>query len=158
MFKQVANTACNNILFNAHRIGCMAKVHQSMQRLYQAAREKNIVGQSAVARALNVSPQVVKNWESRGVSEKGARQAHAVFACDPTWLLEPSQALHTTVAEDASAVAYLAPPPDKLREELLELFSQLDDAGKKEWLADLRGFVRGRRPHPHGAASALAVK
>lgn len=158
MFNRNANMACNNILFNALKIASMAKAHSSMQRLYEVAREKKVVGQSAVARALNVSPQVVKNWESRGVSEKGARLAHQAFGCDPSWLLETIKPVHTTVAEDVSAVAYLATPPDKLRDELLELFSQLDDTGKKEWIADLRGFVRGRRPHPHGTASALAVK
>ena len=38
-------------------------------RLYEAAEKlKGVSGQSNLARLLNVSPQVVKNWETRGVS------------------------------------------------------------------------------------------
>ena len=45
----------------------------SAQRLYEAARVlRDVVGQTNVARLLNESPQTVKNWESRGVSDADA--------------------------------------------------------------------------------------
>ena len=51
----------------------------SAQRLYEAARVlRDVVGQTNVARLLNESPQTVKNWESRGVSDAGAIKAEGV--------------------------------------------------------------------------------
>lgn len=59
----------------------------SAQRLYQAAKvSMNIEGQSDIARALNVAPQVVKNWEERGVSKEGILVGSRVFSCSPEWL------------------------------------------------------------------------
>lgn len=58
-----------------------------MERLYQAAKQlKGIEGQSAVARLLNTSPQTVKNWESRGISQQGILDASAKIGCSPLWL------------------------------------------------------------------------
>lgn len=60
-------------------------------------------------------------------------------------------------ARMAAPVSYLPErKTDPLNEELLHLFSQLDDASKREYLAHLRGFVAGRRPHPNGDAPAVA--
>lgn len=76
---------CNNILFNALKIECM---HDSMVKLYKIAKDaKGIVGQSAVARALNESPQTVKNWETRGISKNGAIKAQETFGCNANDLL-----------------------------------------------------------------------
>jgi hypothetical protein len=60
-----------------------------MVLLYEAARKhsKEIKGQSAIAKALNASPQTVKNWETRGVSKAGAMVAQDVFGCDANVLL-----------------------------------------------------------------------
>ncbi len=211
----------------------MKEIHVSMTRLYNVAKMFGFNGQSAVGHKLNVSPQVMRNWEIRGISEKGARQAHQVFGCSPNWVTEgkgnffadafgykftpggfyetaglgygdslkddevvimnlaggnqaimidwlgearafhkwrndivhgvskpyPQQPMTTGHAvRESSPVAYLPAKDDPLITEMLQLFHQLDEHGKKEWLADLRGFVRGRRPHPHGAASTVAVK
>ena len=60
-----------------------------MKRLYAAAlalRQES--GQSNVARLLNASPQTVKNWESRGISQSGAIKAQAVIGCDAAWITE----------------------------------------------------------------------
>lgn len=66
----------------------MSEFHPSAQRLYAAATQiKAINGQSAVARLLNVSPQVMRNWELRGVSEKGALTAQGELGIDANWLL-----------------------------------------------------------------------
>lgn len=75
----------NNSLFSLKTIGLM---HQQAARLYEAAQTlKSIVGQSAVARFLNESPQTVKNWESRGISKVGAIKAQELIGCNATWLL-----------------------------------------------------------------------
>lgn len=86
MVKQKSNTAFNNILFTKHK---MMDMHESMERLYSAAKEiKKIEGQSAVARLLNELPQTLKNWESRGISKGGAIKAQEVIGCNANWLTE----------------------------------------------------------------------
>ena len=62
-------------------------MHETMTRLYQAAKElKNIEGQSALARYLDSTPQKLKNWESRGISSQGMIQAAQVLGLDIEWL------------------------------------------------------------------------
>ena len=80
MFKHKSNTMCNNILFNAFTIWPM---HPSMAMLYEAARASKQLGiPSDVARAMNASPQTIKNWEYRGISKEGALLAQELFGCD----------------------------------------------------------------------------
>lgn len=63
-------------------------MHESMSRLYEAARIlKKTEGQSAVARLLVESPQTLNNWESRGISRAGAIKAQEVIGCDASWVL-----------------------------------------------------------------------
>lgn len=62
-------------------------MHKQMERLYAAAEQlKGIKTQSGLARALNKSPQVVKNWESRGVSKEGMISAERVIGCSALWI------------------------------------------------------------------------
>jgi SOS-response transcriptional repressor LexA len=62
-------------------------MHPVTERLYKAAQAlRNISGQSAVARALNESPQTVKNWETRGVSKAGALKAEEFLGVRAAWL------------------------------------------------------------------------
>lgn len=62
-------------------------MHETAKRLYQAASElKNVNGQSSLARLLNTSPQTVKNWEIRGVSQKGMIEAAKIIGCSAVWL------------------------------------------------------------------------
>lgn len=57
------------------------------KRLYEAARAlKGITGQSELARALNTSPQTVKNWETRGVSKQGMLAAEHALGCSALWI------------------------------------------------------------------------
>lgn len=66
----------------------MSEIQATTARLYEAADEfRDVRGQSAVARLLNVSPQVMKNWEARGVSEGGALLAQKIIGCDANWIL-----------------------------------------------------------------------
>jgi hypothetical protein len=81
----------NNILFSGKTIERVSEVHPSIQRLYQAAKElRDVTGQSAVARLLEKTPQVVKNWEARGISSEGALLAQKIIGCDANWVLEGS--------------------------------------------------------------------
>lgn len=62
-------------------------MHDSADRLYQAALTHDLQGPSAVARALGESPQVVLNWETRGVSSGGAIKAESIFGWPATWIM-----------------------------------------------------------------------
>lgn len=74
-----------NILFKSE---IMPGMHDSMVKLHGFVAEKlQLVGQSVVARKMNETPQVVKNWEGRGISEGGALNAQRLFGCDANWLL-----------------------------------------------------------------------
>ena len=67
--------------------GTLGAMHPSTARLYEAARQlRQAVGQSNVARLLNETPQTVKNWETRGVSDSGAIKAEGVIGCRAYWL------------------------------------------------------------------------
>lgn len=62
-------------------------MHEQMKRLYEAALKlRSISGQSVLARALNESPQTVKNWETRGISKSGIIKSQAVIGCHASWL------------------------------------------------------------------------
>lgn len=63
-------------------------MHESVERLYEAAREsKGLKRPVDVARVLGVSPQVLSNWELRGMSAEGAVEAEVAFGCRAAWLL-----------------------------------------------------------------------
>ena len=65
-------------------------MHETMVRLYQAVKElKDIDGrgaQSEIARLLDASPQQIKNWESRGISNKGMIAASKMLGISVYWL------------------------------------------------------------------------
>jgi hypothetical protein len=85
MFNLASNATCNNAMFSGATITTM---HPTTERLYLAASKlKKVVGQSAVASLIGESPQTVKNWESRGISAKGAINASLVIGCRSEWLL-----------------------------------------------------------------------
>jgi len=63
-------------------------MHESAERLYKAALLlKGLEGQSAIAIALQQSPQTVYNWSKRGVSAEGALLLERVWGVSPAWLL-----------------------------------------------------------------------
>jgi hypothetical protein len=82
-------------------------MHESMQRLYKIAHAREeIRRQSEIAAALNESQQVVKNWESRGISKDGALKAQARFGCDANWLLVdgPASTLPSLEAKEPTPI------------------------------------------------------
>jgi hypothetical protein len=73
-------------------------MHETTQTLYDAVRRRlgRDVGPADLARALNVSEQVVTNWGSRGVSLDGALKAQLAFGVDANFVLH--HAPHPMVA------------------------------------------------------------
>ncbi len=89
VFNKKSIMTFNNTMFGRETICVMQMLHESVERLYAAAKElRDVTGQSAVARLLNVTPQVVKNWEARGISSDGALLAQKKIGCNANWLLE----------------------------------------------------------------------
>lgn len=78
------------MMFNIKRIvkSTMESMHATMSRFYEAAKIlAEVTGQSNLARRLNESPQVIKNWESRGVSKRGALVAQEKLGISATWVM-----------------------------------------------------------------------
>lgn len=66
----------------------MDDIHPSMERLYKAAQVlRKTEGKSAVAGLLNESPQVLNNWEKRGISAQGALDAQGAIGVNANWLM-----------------------------------------------------------------------
>lgn len=64
-------------------------MHESMKRLYEAVAElKKLRGQSNVARLLGKSPQVLKNWEERGISNEAAIGVQEILGISAVWIRE----------------------------------------------------------------------
>lgn len=89
VFNKKSIVTFNNTLFNSDTIGEVTVIHPTIERLYLAAKElRDVSGQSAVARLLGKTPQVVKNWEARGISSEGALLVQKIIGCDANWLLD----------------------------------------------------------------------
>lgn len=71
------------------------------------------------------------------------------------FLSPPTEDAH---AVNEPGVMYLPARDDKLKVELLTLWGQLNENHKREWIGDLRRFVREKGPHHVGADPALAEK
>jgi len=84
-FKQKSNGLLNNEMFNSAKITGM---HPTMTRLYEAAEKiHGITGQTPLAKFLNESPQVLNNWERRGMSKTGMFKAAEQIGISAIWLL-----------------------------------------------------------------------
>ncbi|MDR3386842.1 MAG: S24 family peptidase [Rudaea sp.] len=74
----------NNKTFTSATI---ARMHATMERLYEAARLLHkIEGPAQLAKFLNISEQLVNNWQRRGVSKGGMLDAQKKVGCSATWL------------------------------------------------------------------------
>lgn len=64
-------------------------MHESMKRLYEAVADiKKVRGQSKVARLLGKSPQVLKNWEERGISSEASIAVQEILGISAVWVRE----------------------------------------------------------------------
>jgi len=74
----------NNKTFTSATI---ARMHATMERLYEAARLLHqIEGPAKLANFLNISEQLVNNWQRRGISKGGMLEAQKKIGCSATWL------------------------------------------------------------------------
>jgi len=81
----------------------MTEISKTASRLYEAAEKlRDVRGPSAVSRLLGVTPQVMKNWELREVSEGGALLAQRRIGCDANWILGH----HETMPNQTKALAH----------------------------------------------------
>lgn len=102
-----------------------------MKRLYQAARElKGCLGQAAVANFLNQSPQVLTNWESRGMSKSGMITAQEKIGCSAVWLESGRGEMQSPEAETLSLLNDHA--------ELLEAWDYLLPAEREAIMEQIR--------------------
>lgn len=59
----------------------------TFERLFTAATQiKGIKNKAELARLLNISPQTLKNWESRGISSQGVIESAAILNISTQWL------------------------------------------------------------------------
>jgi transcriptional regulator with XRE-family HTH domain len=135
------------------------------------ARELRGLSQGDLAKKAKCAQSTIGNVESGARSTlRNLIDVARALECSSDWLYDgkgpkpvredTTYGSHTTTPLLASdnVVAVSSSSNDKLRQELLDLFSHLDAPSQTEWLNDLRGFVRGRRPHPNGQALPLAGK
>lgn len=62
-------------------------MHESMKRLYEAARIlKGAETPTEVAKLLDTTPQVLNNWERRGISKEGLLTAQEAIGCRAEWV------------------------------------------------------------------------
>jgi hypothetical protein len=107
-------------------------MHASTERLYRAAAAlRNVTGQSNVARLLNESPQTVKNWESRGVSDAGAIKSEGVIGCSAYWLATGEGLMHPAVSNHRQ-IPPAAPPLSAALPVVLGALAGVTDAHREE--------------------------
>lgn len=85
-------------------------MHESMKRLYEAARSLRGANTPAeAARLLGESQQTLKNWESRGISKSGLLRAQEVIGCRAEWLRGGSEPMAVPVTPKQAADQVLRP-------------------------------------------------
>lgn len=141
MFNLQSNAPFNTIACHSWKIDDM---HESMERLYLAAKTlRGVSGQSAVARALNASPQTVKNWEKRGVSTPGLIAAESAFGCSPVWVKSGDGSM--TSSQDVRTSAQ----SDNERERFTAFYLELSPEIRAAFLFDL-AIVAMKKPPSGG--------
>jgi len=123
-------------------------MHKTTERLYATLKELKLIPgrhpQAEVARGLNISSQIVYNWETRGISKAGLLECQKQFGVSATWLE------FGTMSDDVQDGLFPkwehAPPCVKLSPlevTLLETFAKLKNnkvkfqaIGYVEWLAE----------------------
>jgi hypothetical protein len=156
-------------MFNDGTIKDVPDIHPSTQRLYQAAKDlRDVTGLSAVARLLGATPQIVKNWESRGVSSDGALLAQKLIGCNANWLLEgvvqmrdttwsptPPDTQVGSIQPSASLYAFKAEPDWPFRTITKDEFAQISEFDRGQ----IEGFIKRlcqatqQQPKANGASS-----
>lgn len=153
MFKHKSNGPFNNNLFNCQIISIM---HNQMERLYEAAKTlKNICGQSELARALNASPQTVKNWEYRGISKQGLLTAQRVVGCSAEWIETGTGTMQfeSPAIENSLSAESLTPLSDPQATEAMALYAAMSPAERDALLTLMRGMTDKQKKYDFAAAA-----
>lgn len=100
-------------------------ISEQMQRLYTAARElRGLKGKSAVANALNLSPQTLNHWEDgRPISSAGLLSAQEVIGCNAIWLRDGTGQMVPNASANLADMTEVA--------RLVELYGQATEAGRR---------------------------
>lgn len=116
----------------------MGKMHATMTRLYsafsEAAKGMNPAaktGQSALARKLQTTPQAVKNWETRGISQRGAQSAQTILGVNATWILNGTGAMFVGGEKLPTVSQSAGPDPAILHEALTLLLFDIEHGGPR---------------------------
>lgn len=118
-----------------------------MERLYRAADElKGIKTQTGVAIALNVSPQVVKNWEDRGISKQGLLLAQKIIGCSAHWLQTGEGSM---LREDSPSLVLDNDESINRVIELITLFKNSSEEGKDIILATAKSAAMNHQKNNH---------
>jgi SOS-response transcriptional repressor LexA len=105
MFITRVNTHCKRGVKNGF-------MHEVARRLHLAAREmKGARTLTSIADLLGESPQTVKNWQTRGVSQGGQVKARELIGCDTHWLATGEGPMRANVIAK-SPQANTEPGPD----------------------------------------------
>jgi hypothetical protein len=155
MFKKDANKpneVFNNKLFSCETIPRMrkpiAEIHPTMARLYEAAKLlHDVEGPSELAALLNESPQVINNWERRGISSAGILTVGPLVGCRSDWLKDGSGDMVAAAGKRLTANSVdpedlVSPDTSKLKAgvknafspELTGLFDEIEAAARGGWL------------------------
>lgn len=97
----------------------MVRLYAAFEQIARATNPKARVGQSALARRLGQSPQTVKNWEVRGISQRGATTAQDRLGVNATWILNGTGATLAGEAGLPTPSQTVTPDPDILHEALV---------------------------------------
>lgn len=157
MFKLTVNSACKQIVENV-------VMHETARRLYSAISEltnPKLTDLGDVAAYVRVTPQVLKNWESRGVSKQGRLDLHSQLGINPDWLatgegeMLPRQLQSTSSTGGGLSVANTSPGPS-LAKALEVVAGALNNLPMEEReLAAQRLQTFGRAPDSVKALEAL---
>lgn len=111
----------------------------------------------------------ISNLENKATGSGGNKisQVAAVLDVSVDWLMNGpdsdsvpflSHQPRSPLTTGESTVALFPQRDDPLKAELLALWAQLNDNHKREWIGDLRRFVREKSPQHFGANPAVAEK
>jgi hypothetical protein len=145
----------------------MHPMHDSMGRLYKFVREnKKITGQTELATAMGETPQVINNWEGRGISQRGANLAQKKFGCDANWLLGKSETVFhidrdqaaTRVVTDNGVVDLRRKLElDEILRNLSGYLSQMDAGTRRRSGVLLADLANAPEDHANVAAAMTAM-
>ena len=150
MFNEMSNPAFNNTSFTQCNILFMEpekEMHPSMLRFYEAMKAlKGVEGQSAAAKVLNMSPQKLNNWESRGISAEAAIEVECTIGCRAAWLRNGNGEMLSpnVVIDRAQPLVARDPVPENIQA-IMDDLSKIDPDEAELWRMNLMVMAKKAR-------------